>query len=206
MTKLFIDFDGVLFNARRFKADLLSEIAKCGFTMEEVGDAYVAECLDGKYLPKDHLDRLAKIHKFNMNLAEARVESVVVKAEKYLFDDARESLEKIAKLKYDRCLITLGHKEFQPRKVKITKIDELFQHTYYTSKPKVGYLSEIIKKKEKFIIVDDRGDTLEEVAKKFPQALAIEMRREQDAHDPAERPSHFSGPKVTNLSQLIEIL
>lgn len=206
MTKLFIDFDGVLFNSKKFKSDLLSEIAKSGFSKEEVNDTYIAECLDGNYLPKDQLERLLKIKKFNMSLAEARIENILKQSEKYLFADVVESLKAIKKLPYDTSLITLGHPDFQPRKVQITKIDKLFSHVHYTSEPKVDYLLDLLDKKEKFIIVDDRGDTLEEINKKFPQALAIEMRREQDTHDPAERPSHFSGPKITNLKQLIEIL
>jgi phosphoglycolate phosphatase-like HAD superfamily hydrolase len=206
MTKLFIDFDGVVFNSKKFKTALFSEIAKSGFSDQEVSDTYIAECLDGNYLPKDQLERLLKIRKFNMSLAEARIENILNQSEKYLFDDVAESLAKIKKLQYNTCLITLGHPDFQPKKVKITKIDRLFKNVYYTSRPKVDYLTDLIGKKEKFIIVDDRGDTLEEIAKKFPQALVIEMRREQDSHDPAERSSHFSGPKITNLKQLIEIL
>lgn len=206
MTKLFIDFDGVLFNAKKFKNDLLREVARSGFSPQEVEDTYISECLDGQYLPEDHLKRLAKIHSFNLSLARARIESIISKSDKYLFDDVQECLQEISKLNYDSCLITLGHPDFQPRKVKISGIEGFFKHRYYTAVPKVEYLSDTIGKKEKFIIVDDRGDTLEDIAKKFPQALAIEMRREEDTRDPAERPSHFSGPKITNLKQLIEIL
>lgn len=206
MVKLFIDFDGVLFNAKKFKKDLLAEIAKSGFSGDEVNNSYIAECLDGNYLPKDQLKRLLKIRKFNMSLAEARIENILKQSERYLFTDVVESLKAIKKLSYDTSLTTLGHPDFQPQKVQITKIDKLFRHVHYTSEPKVDYLLDLLDKKEKFIIIDDRGDTLEEITQKFPQALAIEMRREQDTYDPAERPSHFSGPKITNLKQLIEIL
>jgi len=204
---LFIDFDGVLFNSQKFRSDLIAQIEKSGFSKQEVYDAYNAECLDGNYLPAGHLARLGKIHKFNVRLAEARIENLANNAKKYLFSDVESSLRLLSKLPdYQLEMISLGHPKFQPGKIKKTGISKYFQKLHFTAVPKVEYLRSIAKKKEKFIIVDDRGDALEEIAKEFSKAIAIEMRREKEVHDPAERPSHFSGPKITNLGQLIEIL
>ena len=205
--KLFIDFDGVLFNSKSFRNDLISEIQKSGFSFQEVSDTYNAECLDGNYLPMDHLLRLKGIKDFNIRLAEARIENLVTNCSKYLYADVADSLKLISKLKnYTVELITLGHPEYQPRKVKLSGIAKYFKEIHYTSRPKVEYLVEVMEKNDKFMIVDDRGDTLESVSKVFPKVSAIEMRREETVHDPAEMPSHFSGPKITNLKQLIEIL
>ena len=205
--RLFIDFDGVLYNSNKFRADLIAQVEKSGFSREEVLDTYNAECLDGNYLPADHLNRLEKIHKFNLRLAEARIENLVNSAKKYLFPDVENSLKIISKLpNYQAEMISLGHPKFQPRKIKKAKIGRYFRKLHFTAVPKVEYLENLVKKNEKFIVVDDRGDALEEIVKKFPKAIAIEMRRERGIHDPAERPSHFSGPKITNLKQLIEIL
>lgn len=205
--KLFIDFDGVLFNSEKFRRDLIGQIEKSGFSSQEVNDTYVAECLDGNYLPADHLARLEKIHKFNFRLAETRVESLITNAKKYLFFDVEGSLKSISKLpEYQLELISLGHPKFQPRKIKKTGIKKYFKKLHFTSIPKVEYLQGIVKVDEKFIIVDDRGDALEEISKKFPKAITIEMRRVKEIHDPAERPSNFRGSKITNLEQLIEIL
>lgn len=205
--KLFIDFDGVLFNSEKFRNNLLSQIEKSGFSLQEVNDAYIAECLDGNYLPADHLARLEKIHKFNLRLAETRIESLVTNAKKYLFSDVDDSLKTISKLpEYQLELISLGHPKFQPGKIKKTGINKYFKKLNFPTTPKVEYLQAVVKANEKFIIVDDRGDALEEISKKFPKAIAIEMRRKKEIHDPAERPSNFRGSKITNLEQLIKIL
>lgn len=205
--KLFIDFDGVLFNSEKFRSDLVSQIEKSGFSKQEVCDAYNAECLDGNYLPADHLARLEKIRKFNIRLGEARVENLVENARKYLFSDVESSLKLLSKLPdYQLEMISLGHPKFQPRKIRKTRIGKYFQKLHFTAVPKVEYFQNVVKANEKFIIVDDRGDALEEIVKNFPKAIAIEMRRKKEVHDPAERPSNFSGPKITNLKQLIEIL
>ena len=103
-------------------------------------------------------------------------------------------------------LLTLGNQNFQPKKIKESGIKKYFDNIYCTSIPKSKYLQDLIDKNEKFIIVDDRGDALEEIVKKFPKAIAIEMRRAKEVHDPAECPSNFRGSKITNLKQLIEIL
>ena len=205
--KLFIDFDGVLFNSEKFRADLMSHIEKSGFSRQEVYDTYNTECLDGNYLPADHLARLEKIRKFNVRLAEVRIESLVNNAKKYLFPDAESSLKLLSKLPdYQLEMISLGHPKFQPGKIKKTGIGKYFAKLHFTAIPKVEYFQNVVKANEKFIIVDDRGDALEEIVKKFPKAIAIEMRRAKEIHDPAERPSNFRGSKITNLKQLIEIL
>lgn len=205
--KLFIDFDGVLFDSEKFRNDLISQVEKSGFSRQEVYDAYNAECFDGNYLPADHLARLEKIRRFNLRLAETRIESLVTNAKKYLFSDVDESLKTISKLPDSQLeMISLGHPKFQPRKIKKTAIGKYFQKLHFTAVPKVEYLQSVVKANEKFIIVDDRGDALEEIVKKFPKAIAIEMRRAKEVHDPAERPSNFRGPKITNLKQLIRIL
>jgi len=205
--KLFIDFDGVLFDSQKFRSDLISQIEKSGFSKQEVGDSYNAECLDGNYLPADHLARLEKIRQFNVRLSQARIESLLTSAKKYLFPDIESSLKVISKLpNYQVEMISLGHPKFQPRKIKKTSVSKYFQKLHFTPIPKAKYLKKIVKQKEKFMIVDDRGDALEEIVKEFPRAIAIEMRREKNIHDPAERLSHFSGPKITSLKQLIEIL
>ncbi len=205
--KLFIDFDGVLFDSEKFRRDLISQVEKSGFSKQEVYDAYNAECLDGNYLPADHLARLEKIHQFNLRLAETRIESLVTNAKKYLFFGVEESLKTISKLPdYQLEMISLGHPKFQPRKIIKSGIKNFFKKLHFTAVPKVEYLQSIVKASEKFIIVDDRGDALEEIAKKFPKAIAIEMRRKKEVHDPAERPSNFRGLTITNLEQLIKIL
>lgn len=205
--KLFIDFDGVLFDSEKFRNDLLSQIEKSGFSKQEVNDAYIAECLDSNYLPANHLLRLEKIHKFNMRLAETRIESLVKNAKKYLFSDTVESLKTISKSpNYQLEMISLGHRKFQPNKIKKTGINKYFKKLNFPTAPKVEYLQGVVKAGEKFIIVDDRGDALEEISKKFPKAIAIEMRRKKEVHDPAEHSSNFRGSKITNLEQLIKIL
>jgi len=205
--KLFVDFDGVLFNSQKFRRDLVSQMKKSGFSRQEVYDTYNVECLDGNYCPADHLARLAKIRKFNLRLAQARIENLIVSAKKYLFSDVEDSLKIISKMPdYRLELISLGHPKFQPKKIKKTGIDKYFQKLHFTAIPKVEYLQSVAKKNEKFMIVDDRGDTLEEISKNFPKVVAIEMRRKENIHDPAERPSNFRGAKIIDLKQLIEIL
>lgn len=204
--KLFIDFDGVLFNSKSFREELISQFEKSGFSRQEVFDTYNAECLDGNYSPADHLERLKEIRDFNLKMAQARADSLVKRSKSYLYDDVLGSLKNISKLNYEVNLLTLGNPSFQPKKIKESGIRKYFDNIYCTSIPKAKYLQDLIDKNEKFIVVDDRGDALEEISAKFPKAITIEMRREEKIHDPAERSSHFSGPRITNLKQLIEIL
>ena len=54
---------------------------------------------------------------------------------------------------------------------------------------------------EHFIIIDDRGDTMEKIAKKYKRSLPIEINRKKDPTDPMEGNNGFKGIVVKNLKQ-----
>lgn len=207
-TKLFIDFDGTIFNTTLLKERSFVELRKSGFNDDELLSAYQAECLDYKFSLDDFLLRLAKIKEFNMPLAKARLEKLHKEIpEKFLFADSISFLGKIDHTKYEVNLISMGDVAFQKKKIEDAKISEYFDHVYVIDKQKWDYLKELVKKDERFVLLDDRADTIKKVAEEFPKALALEMcRKDEDHDDPCRNVGFHNNQSVRNLKQAMMYL
>jgi len=206
--KLFIDFDGTIFDTTLLKEKSFAELRKSGFSDDELLSAYQAECLDYKFSPDDFLLRLAKIKQFNMPLAKARLEKLHKEIpEKFLFADTVSFLEKIDHTKYEVNLISMGDIAFQKKKIEDAKIGEYFDHIFVTDKQKWDYLKELVGIDERFILLDDRADTIKKVAEAFPKAMALEMRRKEEDHDdPCRNVGFHNNQSVRNLKQAMMYL
>lgn len=206
--KLFIDFDGTLFDTFLFKASFFRILEKAGFSQEDIVSTYQAEGLDYKYSPKGQFERLKKVKKFNEGLALARLEDLYKKSQSFLFEDSVNFLKEIDREKNELILLTLGDIEFQRRKVSESKIEDLFDRCLYTVEQKWIFLEGVIEKDERFVIIDDRGDTLEQISKKYRRSLPIQVKRIHiDNDDPHLSGAEiYDGISVSSLKRAIQYL
>lgn len=207
-TKLFIDFDGTIFNTQAFRDKMFEIFTMAGFTEDEIKNTYAAESLDFLYSADGQLTRLEKVHDYNVEKAKMRMDKLIKTSFAFLFDDFAEFIKKVDREKYLLNLITLGEVLFQTKKVEASHIVSFFDNIYYCEKQKWDYLDELVELNEKFIIIDDRADTMEKIAKKFKRSFPILMNRSQkDLDDPylSHQPD-FSGIKVKNLKQAAHYL
>ncbi|MFA7254324.1 MAG: HAD family hydrolase [Patescibacteria group bacterium] len=200
-TKIFIDFDGTLYNTSKAKGDLFLIFEKAGFSRDEILSAYQAECLDYKFSPPRFMDRLGRIRKYNISLAKARIDNLITSASKYLYEDTIPFLEKLDREKYEVNLITMGNKDFQKLKVESSGITKFFENSYYTDEQKWLYFPKIISGDEKFIFIDDRSDTVYNVGKIFPRAMALTIDRKDEDRDDTARAVHMKTLSIKNFNQ-----
>lgn len=206
-TKVFIDFDGTLFNTSDFKVAMFGIFNKVGLTDDQILPAYQAECLDYKFSIKSFTERLHKIGKFNLALTNARVEKLFQSCPSFLYPDTIEFLEGINKDLYEVNLLTLGDLEFQGEKVMHSGIVKHFDNLFFTEKQKWESLDEYVKDGERFILIDDRSDTIYRVAKRFPKCLALEIiRRSSDNDDPMREQKDRGNIEVKNFKQAMMYL
>ena len=207
-TKLFIDFDGTLFNTEAFKEKLYAIFVMAGFEPEEIESTYKAECLDYLYSPLDQMERLLKIHEFNIEMAKVRLKKLIDTASSFLFSDDISYIKNIDHNIFELSLLTLGDIDFQKQKVQHSGIEKYFDHIYYCERQKWDFLDSLAKADEKFIIIDDRPDTLKEIGKKFKRSFPILMTRpEHDNDDPIlAQHNDFSGISVKNMKQAVSYL
>lgn len=206
--KLFIDFDGTIFDTSEFKNEMFDAFFRCGYTLPDIKSTYVLESMDYKYNPEGHLDKLQKIKPTNHKLALARIENLYKNITKYLYADTTEFLDKINRDKYEINMLTLGDIGFQQKKVDRSGIAEKFQHIYVTDTQKWDYLQNIVSSREEFVLIDDRADTLEKVKAKFHKSLCMQIiRQDLDIDDAAIMYKEvYSGIKIKSLPEAIKYL
>lgn len=202
-TKHFIDFDGTIFSTLTFRDKMFEIFTMAGFEEEEIKNTYAAESLDYLYSANGQLERLKKIHDFDIEKARLRMNKLIKASKDFMFDDFSEFVKKVDREKYELNLITLGEVSFQKAKVEASGIVKYFDNIYYCEKQKWDYLDDLVELNEKFIIIDDRADTLEKIGKKFKRSFPILMDRQQkDLADPyLSQQEKYSGIKVKNLKQ-----
>lgn len=204
--KIFIDFDGVLFNTGQMRDELFEILKNENFSFEEINQAYVDECADGNYRPDGHLKRLAEIHSFDQKLALNKIDQLIKNCKKYLFFDTIEVLGKLSK-KYDELiLLTLGDSDFQMAKIEACDISKYFSQVLDTQIPKWQFLQNIVDQNEEFIVLDDRDDNLIKIQEHFPKSKVVKMVRDEKYHDPAGHFGGYSGEIVRGLEEFYQLL
>lgn len=203
-TKIFVDFDGTIFNTQAFRQKMFDIFVMAGFDEDEIRNTYIAESLDFLYSAYGQMERLFKIHEFDIEKARIRLDKLIKSSFDLLFDDFEPFIKNINRENFLVNLITLGNVEFQKKRVEALGLVPLFDNIYYCDKQKWDFLNDIVDIAEKFIIIDDRADTMEKIAKKFKRSFPILINRPQkDLDDPVLLNQHdFNGIEVKSLKQV----
>lgn len=186
--KIFLDFDDVIFNAKKFRNDLIKVFNKHGITKQEFERSYYAfnrkERAGGEpYDPKSQINVLRK--KYAINNAEFRrdVDAFLRDLSRYIFPDVEKFLQSFKK--NDLFLITYGHERFQKKKIKNSKIDKYFRKVLVCRDDKISVIMDICRQygfspdKEDIILIDDHPEQIEETEKKERIIKTFHMCRPQ---------------------------
>jgi FMN phosphatase YigB (HAD superfamily) len=185
--KIFIDFDDVLFNAKKFKRDLICIFKKHGVDKSKFEDSYYTypkknSNIGRFYYPGDQVKRLKKIYGLDTKNIEREIGRLMNNLEKYIFRDVDLFLENYRKS--DLFLITFGHKNFQKDKIKGAKIGKYFRNIIISRGDKLGEILKIARKynfknNENILMIDDRPEYLERIEKGAKMIKTFHMRRPQ---------------------------
>ncbi|OGD65790.1 hypothetical protein A2215_01070 [Candidatus Berkelbacteria bacterium RIFOXYA2_FULL_43_10] len=199
--KLFIDFDGTLFDTKCFKAKIFGVFLELGFSAEEIEKSYFEECRDYLYNPIDQAKNLCELREFDLESAIAKLREAESISFQCVYDDSLEFLENIDRQKYEVVLLTLGDIGFQKAKFDNSGLNKYFDDALFTKLQKWEYLKDVVGAGEKFILIDDRGDTCAKVAENFPDSKTLEINRRQSAPDPMEPKDDYRGIKIKNFDE-----
>lgn len=205
-TKIFFDFDGTIFDTKKLKVDLFEVFRRAGFSDEDINNTYKAAGLDYNYSPAKQLSLLGKVRSFDETATQKRLQKLYENAPACVFTDVPRFFKNVDRKKYELILFTLGDKEFQAAKVEHSKIVPYFDSVHYTSQQKWEAIGELIKPGEKFIFVDDRGDAVFEMSKRFKGAFALEINRFATPSDPMEPLKDFHNITIKDFDQLAQYL
>ncbi|MFZ2835226.1 MAG: HAD hydrolase-like protein [Candidatus Moraniibacteriota bacterium] len=185
--KLFIDFDDVLFNAKKFKTDLINIFIKNGVSKLEFENSYYSfrkkdQALGKYYDLKKQISALKKIKRLNHEKLANELADFTANLESYVFSDVKIFLEKFPKK--DLFLITYGHEKFQKLKIKNSDLKKYFSQIIITKNYKADDIKEVSEKlelslEEKIILIDDRPEQIEIAKKKNKKIITLRLRRKE---------------------------
>ncbi len=209
--KIFIDFDDVIFNTKKFKKDLFEIFSKYSITEEEYEKSY--------YDPNDNrsikmhdvegqLRRLSEMHSFDEKSLRKSLEIFLHDSSDYVFTDVVPFI--ILHEKDKLSIVSFGNLDFQKKKIRSSKIKKYISDAKVTDKNKVEILFTAIKEnknsKEKIFFLDDRVEQLRNVKKEIPDIITILVKRPesryQDIKD--EKCCDFEAHNFAEVQEIIK--
>lgn len=178
---LILDFDGVLFDDRKFKADYAAVFGALGITPDVYEQTYRKTKTDanGMYSPRRHLRILRTLNpRLRASDIQKRVEELVSKSRRYVFADAVPFLRAASK-NARLCLVTTGD-AFQRTKIESSGLKGFFEHVEIVSKgSKVAAIKKIMSRypPQTTAFVDDKQEVVEEIKKRLPEIRVVQIVR-----------------------------
>ena len=127
--KIYIDFDGTLFNNSKHYKKLITIFKKYNIQEE-----YINNLTNNKHYK--NMDNLAKEIIINNNLDKSIIKEInTIYNKDLIYKDIIPFLEKYQN-KYDLILLTLGTKNYQLKKIKSSNISKYFKEIIITNKDK----------------------------------------------------------------------
>lgn len=181
---IILDFDGVMFDYRRFKRDYRRTLRRqFGISHKTYDQTYAAAktAHKGIYHHATHLDIMRKkISGLSRNHMERAARDILAYSAQYLYRDARPFLSHWKKKERPLVLVSHGFLPFQGRKIRRSGIGNFFQSVAVTDDTdKTNVIKEIIRRfrPASAVFVDDKKVLVDAVKKRFPAMLVIQLVR-----------------------------
>jgi len=151
--KIFIDFDDVLFNTRRFKTELLRQVfLKNKITKKEFSETYYTFLKVGKktlkyYDPLNQIRELGKNKKNDTQRLKKDLANLIKNSKEFVYRDASSFLKKFNKK--DLILISYGYPNFQKMKVENSNLSSYFSRIILEKSDKINIINSILRKQKK---------------------------------------------------------
>ena len=195
MEKIYIDFDGTLFDTDSFYKDFLNICLSYGIEKEEVELAKTELFTENNLFNMDIIvDYLIK--KYNLS-SKFNLDVYNLFSAKYVYDDVIQFLEKL-KDKYELIILTYGEYHYQTTKINASNLKSYFTDIIITDKNKstlnnVDYNNSIFidnnpKEVKRFIEVNSKK--------------VIRIRRESDKY--SKKDLEINVPEYTNFNEILE--
>lgn len=167
--KIFIDFDDVLFNTKKFKEDLQNLFFQHGIS-REVFDFYYHNHAQKKILktydPWGHLELISKGEGIDVENIKKDLGDFMTDTNPYLFDDSVDFLKKFEKVYV--CIVSYGESKFQGMKIGECRVGKYCEEIQITEELKSQVMTKLLKNRkegEDVYFLEDRIEQLEDVKK-----------------------------------------
>ncbi|MEK7488029.1 MAG: hypothetical protein AAB598_01775 [Patescibacteria group bacterium] len=179
--KIFIDFDGVIFDAKKFKNALARICAKNGMVRKDFFHIYALAKENGEvYSVSHHLRLLARHAKNRIQKKTLRIaiDRLMSDLRSYVFKDVFRFFDRMHK--HDLYCVSFGDPAFQRRKIEGSGVKRYFKRVIVTRGDKGKEIAALCKKNstsdEQIVFVDDSEKHIREV-RSIKNAVIIHLCR-----------------------------
>lgn len=200
-----LDFDGVLFQRRKFKIKYEKIFHAHGIRARDYARTYrKAGCgRGGVYSPDEHIRLLTRMYPdCAADHLRRALFSLASQSHNYIFGDARPFLRYWKKKKATLVLLSSGAPLFQKKKIRASKLTAFFQRVVVVpTVKKHTVLTGLMRMGPSVFFIDDTADTVNAMHKRFPFVYAIHLRRNR-----TEKRSSGADKIVTTLAQATRVI
>ncbi|PIP28196.1 MAG: hypothetical protein COX29_02535 [Candidatus Moranbacteria bacterium CG23_combo_of_CG06-09_8_20_14_all_35_22] len=208
--KIFLDFDDVLFNTKKFIQDEIDIFRKYGISEEIFKKHYYqyGKNKKGKIIKKYNLKKqlqgIKKELNINIDNIENELRIFLSIVSRYIFSDTVLFLKQFERK--ELFLISYSKTEFQKLKIKNSGLANYFEKIKITNGNKEEEMLKFIgkNKKEELFFIDDRVDYILKVKKKIPQIKTILLKRKEGRYD--NEKNKYCDFVAKNLKQALKII
>jgi hypothetical protein len=205
--QIFIDFDDVVFNSKKFIDDY-SDLFKKHKILKKYFKKFYYDYPQKhknlrKYDPKKHLQRIAEELDLPTGSLQRDIKSFIKNTRKYTFEDLKYFKNIDSGCLY---LISYSRTNFQKEKINNSGIKKYFKKIIITDFPKSKVMKEIIKTAGEgpVYFLDNRVEHIENVKKNIPRVITILMRRREDRY--RDKKTKFCDFEAKNLKEAYQII
>jgi|GEM_PF-662604 len=200
--KIFLDFDGTLFDTSALKKEMFALYKSVGFGAEEITKHYRLEAKDGLFSPYGLLDRLTRGDSKEKSRICKSLAALLLTSDKYVYPDTIPYLSVLDREKFEINLMTLGDIRFQSTKVEHSGMKKYFDNLYYVDKAKWEIFDQYASFDEPFMFIDDREDTVYNIEARFPKSICLCIKRtDEDKDDLHHHPISGKIKVIKNLNE-----
>ena len=204
---IIIDFDGVLFDDRRFKKEYESLFRRAGIMHDLYDKTYRESKKKGHYDPRVHI-RLALGSVSNVAGAQknlyARVMKFLDQSARFIYSDVKDFLAFVHKERIGVMVLSTGDAGFQQQKIFKSGIKDLLDDVIVIPEAsKVSAITTILRreKPDSMMFIDDKFEVVQEIKRSLPSVYVIQMLR-----NAAEKPTDGVDLCMRNFSQVMEFI
>lgn len=207
--KVFIDFDDVIFNTKKFSGDLKSFFQSHGVSEELFTKHYYSENLETMKVfdPWGLMTRLQDVEGINTEKMKDSFEEQLRDLFQYLFDDVEMFLKSVGK--ENAYLISYGLPAMQNKKIIGSNIDILVEKYVVVENLKANAIARIIddeniSTEEDLFFIDDRMQQIEDVKKMFPNMHTMLLCRKEGRY--CDQKNEYCDYEIHDLREAQEII
>lgn len=208
--KIFFDFDDVLFNTKKFKADCFSIFQGRGISREFFDECYY-DPLDAAnikiYDVVKHIERVCRKTGSDCSVLEHEVAAFVSDTKRYVFPDVLGVLGGFRK--EDLEILSFSKTNFQKAKISGSGVAPFFNRITIVNSLKGEAIARIVKRKkldpdENVYFIDDRTEQIEDVKKRCPQVKTVLCVRSEGRY--RDRKNKYCDYRMTSLEGIEKII